>query len=184
MRPVRPPQPLRAPDRVNAAWRMDIVYDTRYVRRTFRTLIVIYDADRSVLGIKIAISLAAAQVVRFLDQLIDVHRKSAAIRCGNGPELTSEKLADWSKGTGVAIRFIQTGKPNQHAFIERFNRSYREEVLDAYLFNTRDEVREITDNWIERYSEIRSHDALASLPPAWYRSNRAANSSCRSAMQG
>ncbi len=145
------------------------MHDTLYGHRTVRTLNVIDDADRSVLGIEIATSLAAPRVTRFLDQLIELHGKPAAIRCGNGPEFTSEKLTDWSKENSVEIRFIQPGKPNQNAFIERFSRSYREEVLDAYLFNTLEEVREITDDWIERYNGIRPHDALASLPPAQYR---------------
>ena len=167
--PARPCQPLHAPDRVNAVWSMDFMHDTLYGRRTFRTFNIIDDADRSALGIEIATSIGAERVTRFLDQLIEVHGKPGTIRCDNGPEFTSEKLARWSKQHGVEIRFIQPGKPNQNAFIERFNRSYREEVLDAYLFNTLAEVREITDDWIERYNEIRPHDALASLPPARYR---------------
>jgi putative transposase len=37
------------------------------------------------------------------------------------------------------------------------------------LFDSLDEVRQITAEWLERYNEIRPHDALGSLPPARYR---------------
>lgn len=101
--------------------------------------------DPSLLGIEIATKLAATRVVRFPDQLIEVHDKPAAVRWDNGPEFMSEKLADSPKETGLATRFIQPGKLNQNAFIERFNRPYREVVLEAYLFSTLKELREITD---------------------------------------
>jgi putative transposase len=31
----------------------------------------------------------------------------------------------------IAIGYVQPGKPDQNTFIERFNRTFREEVLDA-----------------------------------------------------
>src|SRR5688500_3036415 len=71
-----------------------------------------------------------------------------AIRLDNGSELTSQHLARWCKDKGIELRFIQPGKPNQNAFIERFNRSCRTEVPDGWLLTSLDEVRESTHQWL------------------------------------
>jgi putative transposase len=117
----------------------------------------------------VATSIPASRVLRFMDQLIEIHGKPSAIRCDNGSELTSYAFTEWCQATGIQIRFIQPGKPDQNAFIERFNRTYREEVLTPYLFDSIEDVRQITDDWLARYNEIRPHDALGSLPPARFR---------------
>jgi putative transposase len=67
--------------------------------------------------------------------------------------------------TGLAGIRIEPGKPNQNAYIERFNRSYRNEVLDTWLFRTLDEVRELTWAWMLEYNEERDHDGLGGLTP-------------------
>jgi putative transposase len=167
--PTRERQPMFATQTINAVWALDFMHDTLYRGRTFRTLNVIDEADRGCLGIDLATSIPAARVIRFVDQLLEIHGKPAAIRCDNGPELTSYDFTEWCKAKDIELRFIQPGKPDQNAFIERFNRTYREEVLNAYLFDSINEVREITDKWMQRYNEIRPHDALGSLPPARYR---------------
>jgi putative transposase len=167
--PQRERQPLLVEPRMNAVWAIDFMRDTLYSGRVFRTLNVIDEANRGGLGIDIAVSIPAARVIALLAQLIDLHGRPQAIRCDNGPELTSQTFTDWCKQQDIELRFIQPGKPDQNAYIERFNRTYREEVLSAYLFDSLDEVREITAEWLERYNEIRPHDALGSLPPARYR---------------
>lgn len=142
------------------------MHDSLYGRRTFRTLSVIDEADRHSLGIEVATSMSAARVVRFLGQLIEIHDKPQAIRCDNGPQPTSYAFGESCNERGIELRFIQPGKPDHNAFIERFDRTDRGEVLSAFVLNTLSDVREIPDDWLERCNEIRPRDALGSPPPA------------------
>lgn len=73
--------------------------------------------------------------------------------------------SDWCEAQGIAIRYIQPGKPGQNAYIERFNRSYRQDVLDAYVFSSLEEAREVTAEWLRDYNTERPHDSLGRVPP-------------------
>lgn len=86
----------------------------------------------------------------------------------NGPEFLSEAFARWAERHGINLRFIQPGKPMQNGYVERFNRTYREEVLNAYVFETLDEVRGMTADWLARYNEHRPHESLNNLSPRQY----------------
>ena len=50
---------------------------------------------------------------------------SCVLRMDNGPELTADAFVEWCDERRIALHYIQPGKPDQNAFIERFNRSYR-----------------------------------------------------------
>ena len=125
--PARPRQPLVAPARLNETWALDFMADALYDGRHFRTLNVIDEGNREALAIEIGTSIPSARVIRVLDDLIRLYGRPARLRVDNGPELTAEAFVEWCAAQGIAIGYIQPGKPDQNAFIERFNRTFREE---------------------------------------------------------
>ena len=171
--PARVKRPLEAPERENVTWSMDFVTDTLQSNRKFRVLNVIDDCDRVAVAQKVAPSMPAKRVIRFLEEIIWEKGKPANIRCDNGPEFISHEFQDWCAGNGINILFTQPGCPTQNSYIERFNGSYRRAVLDAYIFRTLDEVREVTDKWTDYYNNERPHDALGDVAPMRYRLTKA-----------
>jgi len=163
--PARPAQALAVPAQADQTWSLDFMSDSLTDGRTFRTLNVIDDFNREALWIEVDTSLPAERVVRVLERLLLWRAKPTRIRMDNGPELIAQRLEHWAKQKHVDLLHIQPGKPAQNAYIERFNRTFREDVLDAYLFDDLQEVREITQHWLEEYNTIRPHQALKGLPP-------------------
>ena len=82
-----------------------------------------------------------------------------------GPEYASSEFKAWAEKRGILIHFIQPGKPAQNRFIERFNRTYREDILDMYLFESLVEVEQITKRWMQSYNEERPHESLGKVAP-------------------
>ena len=91
---------------------------------------------------------------------------SYVLRTDNGPGFLRERFTSWCQDNGIMIKYIEPGKLNQNANIERFNRSYRTEVLDTWLFRDLEEVREITWASMLEYNEERDHDSLGGMTPA------------------
>lgn len=166
--PERIKEQLVIPRVPNEVWSMDFMSDGLQNGKKFRTLNIIDDFNRELLDIVIDISISSYKVVQALDSVIFWRGKPKEIRVDNGSEFISNVLNEWSKRNNVHIKFIQKGKPTQNGLIERFNRSYREDVLDAYLFSNLDEVRAMTDDWIAHYNYERPHCSLSDLSPVEY----------------
>jgi putative transposase len=166
--PARIKAPLVVPERPNEVWSADFVSDALWSGRRFRTFNVMDDFNRESLAIEIDTRLPAPRVVRALDQLIEIRGKPTKLRLENGPELISEALAKWANKNGVNLMFIQPGRPMQNGFIERFNRTYRQEVLNCYVFETLGEVRRMTEERQRRYNEERRHKSLGNVTPRQY----------------
>ena len=179
--PVRDPQPLWVPDRPNVVWSADFMSDALYHGRRFRTFNVLDDHNREAVAIEIDTSLTAPRIIRVFEQLKSWRGLPDVLRVDNGPETMAHEFVDWAKGNGMMIQYIEPGEPNQNAYIERFNRTYRDEVLDLYLFETLEQVREITHRWLIDYNEHRPHDSLGDLTPIEYAETAKSSSSQPSA---
>lgn len=167
--PDRIKEPLTVPMLPHNCWSIDFMSDSLTSGRRFRTFNIIDDFNREALAIEIDTSLPSSRVIQTLLRLFETYGKPNTIRMDNGPEFTSIALEGFCEVHGVKLGFIQKGKPTQNAFIERFNRSYREEILDAYLFNSLKDVRELTARWIEDYNSFRPHESLNNISPKEYK---------------
>jgi len=166
--------PLDVPAQANYSWSFDFMSDALYNGTRYRVLNIIDEGVREALDIVIDTSLPSSRVVRCLEQLKDERGLPKMIRVDNGSEMTSQMFQDWYKENNITIAYIEPGKPNQNAFIERFNRSYRNEVLDPHLFSTLSEVRELSWGWMISYNEERPHESLGNIPPSEFKRRMAA----------
>ena len=152
----------------NPTWSVDFMSDKLYSGHRYRVLNVLDEGTREALDITVGPSLPAGRGVRVLDMLIAEHGEQCRIRVKNGVEMTSTVFVQWCERQQIHIVYIQPGKPNQNVCIERFNRSFRHEVLDANLFKTLGDVREVVWAWQLTYNEERPHAALGNVPPAHF----------------
>lgn len=166
--PTRHPMPLQTPGLMNQCWSADFMSDALWDHRRFRTFNVVDDFNREALAIEVDLNLNAGRVIRVLDRIAEWRGYPARLRTDNGPEFVSVAMAEWAEQHDVVLDFIKPGKPMQNGFVERFNRSYREGVLDMYVFENLEQVREITEHWVRDYNEERPHDALGKLTPVEY----------------
>ena len=144
--PARITCPLVAPQSHNRIWAMAFMHDVLYGGRHFRTFNVIDESNREALGIEVGVSTPSARVIRVLERMIDLYGKPEAIRMYYGPEFTAAGFEERCQSQGIARLHIQPGKPDQNAFIERVNRTYRTEVLDQYVFESIEQVQLLRTN--------------------------------------
>lgn len=175
--PKRTRVPLYVPRLPDTVWSMDFMPDALACGRRFRTFNVIDDFNREVLHIEVDTSINSQRLVRVFEQLKSRHGLPQIIRSDNGPEFLGEVFVQWLKDEGVALQYIEPGKPNQNAYIERFNRTFREELLNRHIFLRLDDVREAAYWWTLDYNEQRPHDSLNDLTPNEYRQQHADRSS-------
>ena len=153
------PEPLKEPIRANQVWSMDFMHDQLSDGRNYRLFNVIDDYRREGIAIEVGFSLPTIRVIRVLNQLLEWRDKPSVIRCDNGPEFISNEFTQWADQQGIRIEYIQPGKPQQNAYIERANRTIRYSWVSKHLFESLDEVQEYATQWLWFYNHERPHKA-------------------------
>jgi len=170
--PQRIKEPLLQPLRPNITWSMDFVHDGLLNGIKFRSFNIIDDFNREALNITLDTSITSKRVIRQLEQLIAWRGRPERLRVDNGPEFIAEAMETWAKSKGIDLKFIQKGKPHQNGYVERFNRSYREEVLDVFSFNRLKEAQLLSNAWVWMYNNERPHSSLGYKTPVAFMQER------------
>ena len=160
------PEPLAVPEKPNETWSMDFMADQLADGRSIRTLNVLDDFNREGLAIDVNFSLPAERGVRSLNQIIEWRGKPQVIRVDNGPEYVSGKLMAWAEKQGVRFAYIQPGKPQQNAYIKRYNRTVRGEWLGQHIFETIEEAQYKATKWLWTYNNERHNMGIGGMTPA------------------
>lgn len=163
--PERIREQLIQPGAVNQTWSIDFMSDALVNGRRFRVLNVMDDYNREALINEAHYSIPAQKLVLSLQRLLSERSKPAKIRVDNGPEFLSNTFRIFCQQNQIEICYIQPGKPAQNAYIERFNRTFREDVLDAYLFDSIAQVNALAFEWQMDYNQNHPHKALLGKSP-------------------
>jgi len=166
--PTRVQEPIVIPNSINESWSMDFIHDVMENGRKVKFFNVIDDYNREILTIDVGTSITGERVTRSLEEIISWRGKPKEIRVDNGPEFTSAVFAQFCLYHEIRIKFIQPGKPVQNALIERFNRTFREDVLDAHIFENFPSLRHTVEEFIENYNNEYPHQSLNGKSPKKY----------------
>lgn len=131
----------------------------------FKTLTILDPYTRECLGIAVGQRLAAVGVVPALDRLKALRGMLRRIHCDNGSKFCGVQMDVWAYVNGVRIDFSKRGKPTDSAFIESFNRKFREECLNAHRFSSLEDAEDKIGAWRWEYNEKRPHRSLNGLTP-------------------
>ena len=167
-------EPLSKASCHNEVWSMDFMSDCLDDQRTFRILNVIDDYNRESLINEGSIAFPSTRVIRSLERAIEEVGKPSYIRTDNGPEFISKEYKGWCKKNGIIPIYSEPGKPMQNGYIERFNRTFREDILDAYIFSSISQFNIIAEKWMTDYNDFHPHKSLGRKSPREFAGGRPA----------
>jgi putative transposase len=149
----------------NQEWALDFASDVTAAGQRIRVLGVIDGFTRQCLVLETSTSFPSRRVTRELERAIAVYGKPQAIRCDNGPEMTSRHFLAWAIEWKIDIVHIQPGKPTQNGGMESFNGKLRDECLNTSWFWNMFDARRKISAWKTEYNSRRPHSSLGYLTP-------------------
>jgi transposase InsO family protein len=160
-----PSQPQQA-EYPNHVWTYDILFDRLADGRQFKTLSILDEFTRECLGILVATSILAQDVIAFLAAVLQKRAAPVFLRSDNGSEFTAGPIQTWLEQNKVGPAFIPPGQPWKNGFIESFHDKFRDECLQREWFQSLLEAQVVIETWRLHYNTQRPHSSLAYQTPA------------------
>ena len=111
---LRVGRPLLARTAANQEWALDFVHDAVECGRAIRVLSVVDAYTRECLALEVDTSFASRRVTRVLEGIVTERGQPLAIRCDNGPELTSRHFLAWCVERKIELVHIRFGPDAGH----------------------------------------------------------------------
>jgi transposase InsO family protein len=165
--------PSLAPGHV---WSYDFVALRTIDGAPLRVLNVVDEFTRECVGAHVARNIGTREVRRFLETLFATRGRPEILRSDNGREFSSAELVAWLSTQGVTAAFIAKASPQQNCYVERFNGTMRDQLLNGEEFHSLLEARVVIGEWVELYNTVRPHRALKMRTPErfateWHQAN-------------
>lgn len=176
--PARVKKPLLQTEQPNQYWSMDFMSDSLESGRRFRVLNIIDDFNRKTVAVEAEFTFPSMGVIQVLKRAFEEHGKPEKIRVDNGPEFTSLELSEWCRVQEIEPQYIQPGRPMQNGFIERFNRTFRQDILNAHIFEDISQVRILAEEWVKDYNGHRPHEDLGGITPLQAEAESSSKQAC------
>lgn len=147
-------------------WSYDFVSERTSDGRPMRMLTILDEFSRECLKIHVDRKITSYHVIEQLAELFLTRGMPRFIRSDNGPEFIADAIRGWLGRLQVKPLFITPGSPWENGYIESFNGTFRNEVLNGEIFDTILEARIIIERWRQHYNQLRPHSSLGYRPPA------------------
>lgn len=150
----------------NHVWTYDILFDRLADGKQFKTLSILDEFTRKCLGILVAHSIVAQDVMIFLRTILKDRPAPAFLRSDNGSEFTAQSVQAWLEQNHIGPAFIPPGQPWKNGYIESFHDKFRDECLQREWFQSLLEAQVMIEAWRVMYNTHRPHSSLAYQTPA------------------
>jgi putative transposase len=164
-----PTSPRGRAQQPNDVWSYDFIHDQLENGSALKMLTVLDEFTRECLGILVARSITALDVIAFLQKLIPQRGAPVHVRSDNGPEFVAAAIQEWAQQETIKINYIAPGSPWENGRIESFHGKFRDGCLNREIFGSLLEAKVLVEDWRKQYNEKRPHSSLGYQTPREFR---------------
>ena len=135
------------------------------------------DFSREVLAVEVNTKLPVPRVIRVLDLIAAWRGYPAKMRMETARSLSRCSLPDGQHNTVLNSTIHPTRQAHAKLPGGAFQPTFRDEILNFYVFSRLSEVRHIVDTWLQEYNEQSPHESLGNLTPEEFALKHAKDSS-------